>query len=215
MKKALIIACAALLFVSANAQTSTTEKHVVKKANTCRMSGLSAFLYVDLMQHEKTDPSMKNISQEMKDRYGLRKIKSELYVGAFADIKADKRDLAAEYGVLCNGKRVLPFMTVNIPVKNYVSFINSGIADYIEVGEKNVPMMDSAKITTRANLVHSGYNLPRGYTGKGVVVGIIDIVFDMPLKAFLKCLLHFLFESDSTFLCEPDKSNSYFHCILF
>ena len=118
MKKALIIACAALLFVSANAQTSTTEKPVVKKANTCRMSGLSAFLYVDLMQHEKTDPSMKNISQEMKDRYGLRKIKSELYVGAFADIKADKRDLAAEYGVLFNGKRVLPFMTVNIPVKN-------------------------------------------------------------------------------------------------
>lgn len=177
MKKALIIACAALLFVSANAQTSTTEKPVVKKANTCRMSGLSAFLYVDLMQHEKTDPSMKNISQEMKDRYGLRKIKSELYVGAFADIKADKRDLAAEYGVLFNGKRVLPFMTVNIPVKNYVRFINSGIADYIEVGEKNVPMMDSAKITTRANLVHSGYNLPRGYTGKGVVVGIIDIGF--------------------------------------
>ncbi len=177
MKKALIIACAALLFVSANAQTSTTEKPVVKKANTCRMSGLSAFLYVDLMELEKADPSLKSIPNEMKDRYGFRVINSEMYVGAFADIKADKRDLAAQYGVLFNGKRVLPFMTVNIPVKNYVRFINSGIADYIEVGEENVPMMDSAKIHTGASFVQSGYNLPKGYCGKDVVVGIIDIGF--------------------------------------
>ena len=141
------------------------------------MSGLSAFLYVDLMELEKADPSLKSIPNEMKDRYGFRVINSEMYVGAFADIKADKRDLAAQYGVLFNGKRVLPFMTVNIPVKRYVSFINSGIADYIEVGEENVPMMDSAKIHTGASFVQSGYNLPKGYCGKDVVVGIIDIGF--------------------------------------
>lgn len=177
MKKALIFACAALLFVSAIAQTSKTEKPVTLKENPCRMSGLSAFLYVDLMQLEKTDPSLKSIPEEMKDRYGLLEINSELYVGAFADIKADKRDLAAEYGVLFNGKRVLPFTTVNIPVKRYVSFLNSGIADYIEVGEKSEPMMDSARYFTGTNQVHSGYNLPHGYTGKNVVVGIIDIGF--------------------------------------
>ena len=141
------------------------------------MSGLSAFLYVDLMELEKADPSLKSIPNEMKDRYGFRVINSEMYVGAFADIKADKRSMAAEYGVLFNGKRVLPFMTVNIPVRNYVRFLNSGIADYIEIDEKEVPMMDSAKYFTRTDQVHSGYNLPRGYTGKNVVVGIIDIGF--------------------------------------
>ena len=177
MKKVLIFACAALFFVSAIAQTSTTEKPVATKEKTCRMSGLSAFLYVELSQLEKADPNLKVIPDEMKDRYGLREINSELYVGAFADIKAEKRDEASEYGVLFNGKRLLPYMTVNIPVKKYVSFINSGIADYIEIGEKNEPMMDSAKLHTGASLVQSGYNLPKGYCGKDVVVGIIDIGF--------------------------------------
>ena len=177
MKKLLIFACAALLFVSANAQKTEMEL-------PCKMSGLSAFLYMDLMELQKNDPSLKSIPDEMRDRYVFHTINSELYVGAFADIKAEKRKLAAEYGVLFNGKEELPFMTVNIPLKNYISFLNSGIADYIEVGEKNYPMMDSARRVTHAALVNSGYNLPQGYTGKGVIVGIIDIGFDYTHRNF-------------------------------
>ena len=173
----LLFACAALLFVSANAQKTEMEL-------PCKMSGLSAFLYVDLMELQKNDPSLKSIPDDMRDHYVFHTINSELYVGAFADIKAEKRKLAAEYGVLFNGKEELPFMTVNIPLKNYISFLNSGIADYIEVGEKNYPMMDSARRVTHAALVNSGYNLPQGYTGKGVIVGIIDIGFDYTHRNF-------------------------------
>ena len=47
------------------------------------------------------------------------------------------------------------------------------------------------------------------------LVGVIGIIFDMPLKALLKCLLHFFLEGDSTLLSEPDKSDFCFHCIAF
>ena len=113
MKKLLIFACAALMILSANAQKQETQK-------PCIMSGLSAFLYMDLMELQKDDPSLKAIPDEMRERYVFHEINSELYVGAFVDIKAEKRSLAAEYGVLFNGEEEIPFMTANIPLKQFI-----------------------------------------------------------------------------------------------
>ena len=177
MKKLLLFTCALLISVLASAQKSAVEM-------PCRMSGLSAFLYIDLMELQKDDPSLSFIPDELKERYVFHQINSELYVGAFADIKADNRQRAAEYGVLFNGKEELPFMTVDIPLKRYVSFLNSGIADFIEVGENNYPMMDSARRVTHASQVNAGYQLPKGYCGKDVVIGIIDIGFDYTHRNF-------------------------------
>ncbi len=148
------------------------------------MSGFSAFLYVDLMKLEKSDPTLKSIPPDIVERYGLIEINSEWYVGAFADIKPEKRSWAAEYGVLFNGNTDFHITTVNIPVKNYVSFVNSEIANFIEIGEKNYPMMDSARRVTHASLVNSGYNLSKGYCGKNVVIGIVDIGFDYTHRNF-------------------------------
>ncbi len=148
------------------------------------MSGFSAFLYVDLMKLEQSDPTLKSIPPDIVERYGLIEINSEWYVGAFADIKPEKRSWAAEYGVLFNGNTDFHITTVNIPVKNYVSFVNSEIANFIEIGEKNYPMMDSARRVTHASLVNSGYNLSKGYCGKNVVIGIVDIGFDYTHRNF-------------------------------
>ncbi|MBO7542154.1 MAG: S8 family peptidase [Bacteroidales bacterium] len=148
------------------------------------MSGFSAFLYVDLMKLEQSDPTLKSIPPDIVERYGLIEINSEWYVGAFADIKPEKRSWAAEYGVLFNGNTDFHITTVNIPVKNYVSFVNSEIANFIEIGEKNYPMMDSARRVTHAALVNRGYNLPKGYCGKDVVIGIVDIGFDYTHRNF-------------------------------
>ena len=177
MKKILLLACATLLLVSANAQKAVKEV-------SCTMSGLSAFLYMDLMELQKSDPTLKSIPDDMRERYVFHTINSELYVGAFADIKAEKRSFAAEYGVLFNGKEDIPFMTVNIPLKKFVNFVNSGIADLIEVGVKRQVKMDSARRVTHASRVNAGYQLPTGYCGKNVVVGIIDIGFDYTHRNF-------------------------------
>jgi hypothetical protein len=46
------------------------------------------------------------------------------------------------------------------------------------------------------------------------LAGIVGVVSDMPLKAALKCLLHFFLEIDSALLGESDKSYCSIYCIL-
>ncbi|MEP6795269.1 MAG: S8 family peptidase [Saprospiraceae bacterium] len=56
-------------------------------------------------------------------------------------------------------------------------FSYTGI-DYIEVAEKIAPELDGAVKDIRADLVHKGIDLPQPYTGKNVLIGIVDWGFD-------------------------------------
>lgn len=68
--------------------------------------------------------------------------------------------------------------TVKVPVEKVSSFIISvGIA-YIQLDEPTYPQLDMARKTTRADSAQGGYDLPIGYSGKDVVVGVIDFGFD-------------------------------------
>lgn len=50
--------------------------------------------------------------------------------------------------------------------------------DYIEVADKMEPELDKAVKDIRADLVQKGVDLPQPYTGKNVIVGIVDWGFD-------------------------------------
>lgn len=50
--------------------------------------------------------------------------------------------------------------------------------EYIEVAEKIEPELDKALLDIRANLVHQGIGLPQAYTGKDVIIGVVDWGFD-------------------------------------
>lgn len=49
---------------------------------------------------------------------------------------------------------------------------------YIETDRPAAPDLDTARKMTRVDSVHQGYLLPQAFTGKGVVVGVIDAGFD-------------------------------------
>lgn len=49
----------------------------------------------------------------------------------------------------------------------------------IEARRHTRALMDTTAVVTRANAVYEGLGLPQGYTGKGVVVGVQDIGFDL------------------------------------
>jgi hypothetical protein len=55
---------------------------------------------------------------------------------------------------------------------------------YIELDVPLAPTMDSARKVTRVDSVHAGYNLPKGYSGTGVVMGILDVGFEYSHPAF-------------------------------
>ena len=50
--------------------------------------------------------------------------------------------------------------------------------EYIEVAEKLEPELDKALGDIRADLVHHGVDLPQSYTGKDVIIGVVDWGFD-------------------------------------
>jgi hypothetical protein len=68
--------------------------------------------------------------------------------------------------------------TVQVPVQNLEAFINTSGIEYIQFDEPVIADMDTARITTHVDSVHAGINLPMPYSGKDVVVGIIDAGFD-------------------------------------
>ncbi|MBS1684651.1 MAG: S8 family peptidase [Bacteroidetes bacterium] len=68
--------------------------------------------------------------------------------------------------------------TAQVPVANVEAFTQLRGIDYIQLDEPVCMALDSARRTTRVDSVHAGIGLPHPYTGKGVVVGIVDVGFD-------------------------------------
>jgi len=76
------------------------------------------------------------------------------------------------------GTKAGDIWTVQVPVEKVAAFARlDGIA-YIQLDEPVFPMLDVARKTTRVDSVHKGYNLPMPYSGKDVIVGVLDFGFD-------------------------------------
>lgn len=92
------------------------------------------------------------------------------------------QDLAA-YGVSV-GSVSGTIVTAMIPVGRFVELAESGICRTLDMGKRQHLMMDHARENLGIDLIHAGTNLPQGYDGSGVVVGVIDIGFEYCHPAF-------------------------------
>jgi minor extracellular serine protease Vpr len=68
--------------------------------------------------------------------------------------------------------------TVQIPVEKVNAFILLKGIDVIQLDEPIAPNMEAARKSSRVDSVQDGIGLPMAYSGKNVVVGIIDAGFD-------------------------------------
>lgn len=93
---------------------------------------------------------------------------------ANAAVAAGKLD---ELGVIV-GTKAGDIWTVQVPVEKMTAFCATQGISYIQVDEPVKPMLEAARVTTRVDSVHGGYGLPQPFTGKGVVMGVIDFGFD-------------------------------------
>ena len=77
------------------------------------------------------------------------------------------------------GTKAGKIWTVSVPLQKIESFIQIKGIDYIELDLPVAPDMDAARTVTKTDSAHGGYApLTMPYTGKNVVVGIIDAGFD-------------------------------------
>lgn len=73
---------------------------------------------------------------------------------------------------------------LSIPLNQLAGLSNEKNVLRIEAGNGNRIQMDTTAILVNALPIYSGQDLPQAYTGKGVVVGIQDIGFDLTHPTF-------------------------------
>lgn len=93
--------------------------------------------------------------------------------GAATDVASKLQALNATIGTKAGR-----IWTVQVPVENVLAFSQTTGIYYIQIDEPIYPKLDVARKTTRVDSVQGGYGLPMGYSGKGVVVGVMDFGFD-------------------------------------
>lgn len=78
--------------------------------------------------------------------------------------------------------------TVQVPYDEMPVFCQTTGISYIQMDEPVRSTLDMARKTTRVDSVHQGINLPMRFSGKNVVVGIIDFGFDYNHPTFYDTL---------------------------
>ena len=146
-------------------------------ASAKSLSCASAFMVLDIVEG-------KAHSKEFAEQYGIFTKNGIDYVQAFVRIASgySADDLAA-YGVKTKYGRG-NILHVQIPVSQFIALSESGRCSLIDVGTKGRPTLDSARIVMGINDVYNGTNLPHGYDGTGVIVGVIDMGFEYGHPAF-------------------------------
>lgn len=129
---------------------------------------LSLYRQADTM---KSCSARKAIQARLREQYGIQRGK----VSAIVELAEghNPQELKA-YGVSV-GSEVGGILTVRIPVKHFAELAESGICKSIDVGRKMTTMMDNVRGNLGIDDIHAGLNLPQGYDGSGVVVGVLDI----------------------------------------
>lgn len=110
--------------------------------------------------------------------YIYKTIQGRQYVSAMikvADVSVAQK--LASIGVAI-GTKAGNIWTVQVPLDKVQQFTEVTGISYIQLDEPVFPKLDFARQTTRVDSVHKGINLPRIYSGKNVVVGVIDFGFD-------------------------------------
>lgn len=125
----------------------------------------------------------------IKDRFAIHKINQVEYVSLLGKINQGySQQQLQSLGVIA-GRAVNDIISLKVPV----SMINAiellpGI-EVVTLAGKIKPFLDRAVKDTRADSVHMGIDLPQGYTGKNVLIGITDWGFDYSSPMFYDTLL--------------------------
>lgn len=98
-------------------------------------------------------------------------------IAAFVTLRDGMESKALNaYGVKVNSK-VGKIMTVTIPAERYNEFVSSGLCSNIDLGYKVKLHNNTIREDLGIDGIYHGLNLPHGYDGSGVVVGIVDVGF--------------------------------------
>lgn len=149
-------------------------------------SGLETKIFQMQVAREKSLQAMEN--NEYLQKFNLRREGNRLCVGVVA--KVGQRFVAEELRVqgIYVGSRVADIVSMRVPVdKLSVLESNPEILQY-DVARPVYPLLDQSRFCTRVDSVQQGIDLPQGFTGKDVLIGVTDWGFDFTNPNFYDTL---------------------------
>lgn len=150
-----------------------------------KMSNQTGMLFGELTEKkriarakQKSVGAVVRADSTMMKRYLLRTHNEVCYVSAFVELEnTDDTEALDALGVK-HIKLWGDIFVCQIPVEVLGDLADDDNVKRIEISQRVYPMLDNARSETNAEMVYAGTNLPHEFTGKGVVVGIIDVGFD-------------------------------------
>ena len=109
--------------------------------------------------------------------------KTPSMVCAFIRISGDADALLREHGAVSLAQ-FGDIHIANIPVQQLASLSRHATVSRIEAGRSHSLTMDSVATQINALPAYAGQNLPQAYTGAGVVLGMMDVGFDVTHPTF-------------------------------
>lgn len=151
---------------------------------------LSANTRADLSLIEK-DYKFNNgqSSAAIKNRFAVYTFKQVDYFGALAKISDDYNPSQLTTLGIIIGSKINSIVSLKIPVSQINNIEVLPGLSFLQLAGKIKPELDKATKDIGADSVHLGINLPQGYTGKDVFIGITDWGFDYTSPMFYDTLL--------------------------
>lgn len=145
---------------------------------------------IRMIQHD-LNANRSLLSKEVIDLYPVYIHNSQYTIAVLCKVNSTFRTADAIRDGYDVGAQIGPIVSMRMPLSAlHEGFTYPGI-EYLEVAEKIAPELDGAIIDTRANLVHQGVDLPQPFTGKNVLIGVVDWGFDYTHPMFYDTSLQY------------------------
>lgn len=112
------------------------------------------------------------------------KTNGEQFVSTFLQVKQPFNEKPLQQLGVIIGTRAGNIYTARIPEQSLKQVLQVSGIEYVQLDEPVHVSMDAARKAARVDSVHKGIQLPMPFTGKGVVLGIIDAGFDYGHPSF-------------------------------
>lgn len=149
-----------------------------------RNSKLSAFTQLYLLNQKASSKKSNQPSTQIISK----KINNITYLSTLIKVLPSVNEEELKNSGIIIGTKAGNIWTVQVPEFNFSDFILKSGIEYIQLDEPIFKNLDAAKKTTKVDSVHSGIGLPLAYTGKNVVVGILDVGIDYTHPTFYDTL---------------------------
>jgi minor extracellular serine protease Vpr len=123
-------------------------------------------------------------SSNLLERLPIQKINGNYYLSLLGKINSNFEQSCLIEKKWLTGKAIGQVASVKVPLSDLASIESTNEFDYLEIASKIRNQLDKAVVDMHADSVQQGINLPEGYTGKDVYIGITDWGFDYTSPMF-------------------------------